>query len=113
MPLPSRGSSPERIAALREAAGLSKAELARRIGVSPRMLSFYEQGRSTPLRSVSSNWLKRCGAQSRSLSESDAVKSTSSTCGWPQDSLWNRRWRDCAAQLPDVNRHSQHHSSPP
>ncbi|MFE1250693.1 helix-turn-helix domain-containing protein, partial [Streptomyces sp. NPDC058766] len=34
--------------ALREQAGLSKAELARRIGVSTRMVFFYENGRHTP-----------------------------------------------------------------
>ncbi len=48
MPLPKRMITPGRLAALREQAGLSKAELARRIGVSTRMVFFYEEGRHTP-----------------------------------------------------------------
>ncbi|MBL1099485.1 helix-turn-helix domain-containing protein [Streptomyces coffeae] len=40
--------TPGRLAALREQAGLSKTELARRIGVSTRMVFFYEEGRHTP-----------------------------------------------------------------
>ncbi|MBC9714486.1 helix-turn-helix transcriptional regulator [Streptomyces sp. TRM66268-LWL] len=48
MPLPVRVITPARLAALRERAGLSKAELARRIGVSTRMVFFYEEGRHTP-----------------------------------------------------------------
>ncbi|MFJ2195322.1 helix-turn-helix domain-containing protein [Streptomyces violaceusniger] len=48
MPLPIRVITPGRLAALRERAGLSKTELARRIGVSTRMVFFYEEGRHTP-----------------------------------------------------------------
>lgn len=48
MPLPVRVIAPGRLVALREQAGLSKAELARRIGVSTRMVFFYENGRHTP-----------------------------------------------------------------
>ncbi|MFJ8904631.1 helix-turn-helix domain-containing protein [Streptomyces sp. NPDC102351] len=48
MPLPVRVIAPSRLAALRERAGLSKAELARRVGVSTRMVFFYEKGRHTP-----------------------------------------------------------------
>ncbi|WP_242640622.1 helix-turn-helix domain-containing protein [Streptomyces kasugaensis] len=48
MPLPVRVIAPSRLVALRERTGLSKAELARRIGVSTRMVFFYEQGRHTP-----------------------------------------------------------------
>ncbi len=48
MPLPMRVIAPGRLATLRERAGLSKAELARRIGVSTRMMFFYEEGRHTP-----------------------------------------------------------------
>ncbi|MFB7448817.1 helix-turn-helix domain-containing protein [Streptomyces sp. NPDC056194] len=48
MPLPMRLIAPSRLAVLREKSGLSKAELARRIGVSTRMVFFYEEGRHTP-----------------------------------------------------------------
>ncbi|MGW5969573.1 helix-turn-helix domain-containing protein [Streptomyces sp. NPDC055186] len=48
MPLPMRVITPGRLATLREQAGLSKAELAGRIGVSTRMVFFYEEGRHTP-----------------------------------------------------------------
>lgn len=48
MPLPMRLITPGRLAALREQAGLSKTELARRVGVSTRMVFFYEEGRHTP-----------------------------------------------------------------
>ncbi|MGW1411020.1 helix-turn-helix domain-containing protein [Streptomyces sp. NPDC002403] len=48
MPLPVRVIAPGRLATLREQAGLSKAELARRMGVSTRMVFFYERGRHTP-----------------------------------------------------------------
>lgn len=48
MPLPMRVIAPSRLAVLREQAGLSKAELARQIGVSTRMVFFYEKGRHTP-----------------------------------------------------------------
>ncbi len=46
--MPVRVIAPGRLVALREQAGLSKAELARRIGVSTRMVFFYESGRHTP-----------------------------------------------------------------
>lgn len=48
MPLPVRAIAPGRLTALRGRAGLSKAELARRIGVSTRMVFFYEGGKHTP-----------------------------------------------------------------
>ncbi|WP_199834483.1 helix-turn-helix domain-containing protein [Streptomyces sp. NRRL F-5755] len=55
MPLPMRLITPGRLTALREQAGLTKAELARRIGVSTRMVFFYEEGRHTP----TPQWLQK------------------------------------------------------
>jgi hypothetical protein len=43
-----RAIEPSRLVARRTAAGLSRAELAARTGISSRMISFYEQGRHTP-----------------------------------------------------------------
>ncbi|MFJ8770377.1 helix-turn-helix domain-containing protein [Streptomyces clavifer] len=48
MPLPQRTIAPGRLARLRDEAGLSRAELAERMGVSVRMVFFYEEGRHTP-----------------------------------------------------------------
>ncbi|MEU4604461.1 helix-turn-helix transcriptional regulator [Kribbella sp. NPDC023972] len=42
-----RAIEPSRLVARRTAAGLSRAELAARTGISPRMIYFYEQGRHT------------------------------------------------------------------
>ena len=39
---------PIRLKAIRNAAGLSQREMAERVGVSNKVLSFYEQGRNTP-----------------------------------------------------------------
>lgn len=48
VPLPLRTISPRRLARLRKEAGLSRADLAQLIGVSTRMVFFYEEGRHTP-----------------------------------------------------------------
>lgn len=39
---------PERVTEIRVALGLSRAEFARRLGVSRQMIAFYEEGRHTP-----------------------------------------------------------------
>lgn len=48
MPLPLRTIDPSRMAARRVELGLSRAALAARAGVSPRMISLYEKGRHMP-----------------------------------------------------------------
>ncbi|MDF5758377.1 helix-turn-helix transcriptional regulator [Spongiactinospora sp. TRM90649] len=48
MPPPRRTINPARLAARRAELGLTHAELADRVGVSSRMISFYEEGRHTP-----------------------------------------------------------------
>ncbi|QMU67110.1 helix-turn-helix domain-containing protein [Streptacidiphilus sp. P02-A3a] len=48
MPLPLRTIDPSRLVARRVELGLTRAALAARAGVSPRMIFFYEEGRHTP-----------------------------------------------------------------
>lgn len=48
MPLPLRTINPSRLAARRVELGLTRAALAKRAGVSPRMIFFYEEGRHAP-----------------------------------------------------------------
>ncbi|PWK84576.1 transcriptional regulator with XRE-family HTH domain [Lentzea atacamensis] len=48
MPLPLRGVDPARLTARRVELGLTCKELAAQVGVSPRMIFFYEEGRHTP-----------------------------------------------------------------
>ncbi|MEY9965947.1 transcriptional regulator with XRE-family HTH domain [Streptacidiphilus sp. MAP12-16] len=48
MPSPLRSIDPRHLVARRVELGLSRAELATRAGVSPRMIFFYEEGRHTP-----------------------------------------------------------------
>ncbi|ONI91723.1 hypothetical protein ALI22I_07595 [Saccharothrix sp. ALI-22-I] len=48
MPLPLRGVDPSRLVARRVELGLTREALAERVGVSSRMIFFYEEGRHTP-----------------------------------------------------------------
>lgn len=48
MPLPLRGIDPSRLVARRGEVGLTREALAARVGVSARMIFFYEEGRHTP-----------------------------------------------------------------
>ncbi|WNV84884.1 helix-turn-helix transcriptional regulator [Umezawaea sp. Da 62-37] len=48
MPLPLRGIDSSRLVARRVESGLTREELAERVGVSARMIFFYEEGRHTP-----------------------------------------------------------------